>query len=61
MILGILLKDPFYLYYNHVGRKILFFVFFEFEGPSKTQKDLRFFYKSFYGKSGPGELEPHLG
>jgi hypothetical protein len=60
MILGIFLKDPFYLDYNSAGQKTMFSIFFTF-GVLRTLKRIwKIFYASFNGKGRPGALEPHL-
>jgi hypothetical protein len=59
MILGIFLLKSFYLDYNSIGQKTLFRIS-PFQIASRTQKDLRFIYASFYQNTRPVELGPQL-
>jgi hypothetical protein len=59
MILGILLKDPFYLDYKSVGQKNLF-SYFPLSGTFTNSKGHGISFASFYTNRRPRELRPHL-
>ena len=61
MILGIFLKDPFYLYYNPAGRKTLFSYFWLLGTFANSKGPGIFSTQLFYGKWSHGAPRPHVG